>query len=123
MTLNIRYRLLNQAKKVDLFDLMPDEPLAPLPRRHALRIKRFRGYSGTTKPAAFNVGLRQPGTVRVNLACGSSQVSQFVISITGSRGKVNRLAVFGDAAINTAFLAVCHVGQCHRARQQKTHYA
>ena len=32
-------------------------------------------------PAAFNAGLRQPGSFRANLACGSAQASQFVISV------------------------------------------
>ena len=31
-------------------------------------------------PAAFNAGLRQSGAFRANLACGSAQASQFMIS-------------------------------------------
>ena len=34
-------------------------------------------------PAAFDAGLRQPYAVRANLACGSGQASQFIISVMG----------------------------------------
>jgi hypothetical protein len=34
-------------------------------------------------PAVFDTGLRQPDTVRTNVACGSAQASQFMLSFRG----------------------------------------